>query len=48
LFTLSILPVLAWKTAGWIGLDRWLLSLLGATWQPGTLFQRRRPRRSEA
>ncbi len=38
LFTLSILLILAWKTAGWWGLDRWLLPLLGAPWQPGKLF----------
>ncbi len=40
LFTFSILLVLAWKTAGWLGLDRWLLPLLGVPWQPGRLFQR--------
>jgi thiosulfate dehydrogenase [quinone] large subunit len=39
LFTLSILLILAWKTAGWIGLDRWLLPLLGTPWQPGALFR---------
>lgn len=38
LFMLSILLILAWKTAGWIGLDRWLLPLLGTPWQPGELF----------
>ncbi len=30
--------VLAWKTAGWWGLDRWVLPMLGAPWQPGRLF----------
>jgi thiosulfate dehydrogenase (quinone) large subunit len=40
LFTLSILLILAWRTAGWWGLDRWLLPLLGTPWQPGRLFQR--------
>jgi len=30
----AILLVLAWKTAGWIGLDRYLLPLLGTPWQP--------------
>ncbi len=39
LFSLSILLVLAWKVAGYIGLDRYLLPLLGTTWQPGKLFQ---------
>ena len=35
LFFLAILVILAWKTAGWWGLDRWLLPLLGTPWQPG-------------
>jgi thiosulfate dehydrogenase (quinone) large subunit len=39
LFTLSILLILAWKTAGWWGLDRWLLPLLGTPWKPGRVFQ---------
>src|SRR3990170_8179890 len=38
LFTVSVLLVLAWKTAGWWGLDRWLLPLLGTPWQAGKLF----------
>lgn len=38
LFLLSILLVLAWKTAGWWGLDRWLLSKLGTPWRPGMVF----------
>jgi thiosulfate dehydrogenase [quinone] large subunit len=38
LFTLSIFLILAWKTAGWWGLDRWLLSLLGTPWRPGVMF----------
>lgn len=38
LFTLSILLVVAWKTAGWLGADRWLLPLLGTPWRPGVLF----------
>ena len=38
LFTISILLILAWKTAGWIGLDRWILPSLGTPWQPGKLF----------
>jgi len=40
LFTLSILLILAWKTGGWIGLDRWLLPLLGTPWEPGAAFRR--------
>jgi thiosulfate dehydrogenase (quinone) large subunit len=42
LFTLSILLVLAWKVAGWIGLDRWILPALGTPWRPGMVFARDR------
>jgi aldehyde dehydrogenase (NAD+) len=28
------LLMLAWKTAGWLGLDRWLLPALGTPWDP--------------
>lgn len=38
LFTLSVFLILAWKIAGWIGLDRWLLPLFGTPWQPGKAF----------
>ena len=38
LFALSILLVLAWKIAGWYGLDRWVLPALGVPWQPGQMF----------
>jgi thiosulfate dehydrogenase [quinone] large subunit len=39
LLMLSIFLVLAWKTAGWWGLDRWLLPALGTPWRPGRIFQ---------
>ena len=32
LLMLAVLLVLAWKVAGWWGLDRWLLPLLGTPW----------------
>lgn len=32
MLTLSILLILAWKVAGWYGLDRWLLPLVGTPW----------------
>ncbi len=35
LFTLSIGLILAWRVAGWIGLDRFLLPRLGTPWKPG-------------
>lgn len=37
LFILAILLVLAWKNAGFIGVDRWLLPLLGTPWKVGTI-----------
>jgi thiosulfate dehydrogenase [quinone] large subunit len=37
---LAIFVVLAWRNAGWIGLDRYLLPILGTPWQPGKLFHR--------
>jgi thiosulfate dehydrogenase [quinone] large subunit len=30
--------VLAWKVAGYIGIDRWLLPMLGTPWRPGSVF----------
>lgn len=40
MFTFSILLILAWKVAGWWGIDRWLLPLLGTPWKPGQLFEK--------
>jgi thiosulfate dehydrogenase [quinone] large subunit len=40
MFPLSIALILAWKTAGWYGGDRWVLPLLGTPWQPGTVFKK--------
>jgi thiosulfate dehydrogenase [quinone] large subunit len=37
LFGLAVFLVLAWKVAGFWGLDRWLLPLLGTPWQRGPL-----------
>ena len=37
LFGLSVFMVLAWKTAGYVGLDRYLLPNFGAPWSPGRL-----------
>lgn len=39
LFALATFLVLAWKTAGWLGLDRWILPLLGTPWAPGKVFK---------
>jgi thiosulfate dehydrogenase [quinone] large subunit len=39
LFSIAILLLLAWKVAGHIGVDRWLLPALGTPWQPGAIFE---------
>ncbi len=39
LFVVATWLVLAWRTAGWIGLDRWILPTLGTPWRPGRIFQ---------
>jgi thiosulfate dehydrogenase [quinone] large subunit len=38
LFAIATWLVLAWKTAGWWGLDRWVLPALGTPWSPGRVF----------
>jgi len=38
LFVLGLLILFAWKTAGYFGLDRYILPLLGTPWKPGKLF----------
>ncbi|MEO8289265.1 MAG: DoxX family protein [Chloroflexota bacterium] len=43
LLLLGILLILAWKVAGWIGLDRWLLPVLGTPWQRGALLKGETP-----
>jgi thiosulfate dehydrogenase (quinone) large subunit len=40
MFTITIFLILAWKVAGYWGLDRWLLPALGTPWRPGKLFTR--------
>ncbi len=41
LLLLGMFLILAWRVAGWIGLDRYALPLLGTPWQPGRAFSRR-------
>jgi thiosulfate dehydrogenase [quinone] large subunit len=36
---MGLFLVIAWRVAGLIGLDRWLLPLLGLPWKPGTVFR---------
>lgn len=38
LFALAIVLILAWKVAGYYGLDRVLLPVLGTPWRPGKVF----------
>jgi thiosulfate dehydrogenase [quinone] large subunit len=37
---LAIFLILAWKVAGWYGLDRWLLPLVGTPWYRGEIAGR--------
>lgn len=39
MFVVGTWLVLAWRNAGWYGLDRWLLPALGTPWQPGYLIR---------
>jgi thiosulfate dehydrogenase [quinone] large subunit len=40
MFTFAIGVMLAWKVAGYYGVDRWLLPRLGTPWSPGPVFKR--------
>ena len=40
LFGVAVLLILAWKTAGYWGLDRFLLPVLGTPWYRGALLRR--------
>lgn len=39
LFTLATGLVLAWRVAGYIGIDRYVLPRLGTPWSPGYMFK---------
>ena len=41
LLILGILIVLAWRTAGYLGLDYFVLPLVGVPWKGGKLFQKK-------
>jgi thiosulfate dehydrogenase [quinone] large subunit len=34
-----MLLILAWRNAGYYGVDRYLLPALGTPWQPGKVFR---------
>jgi thiosulfate dehydrogenase (quinone) large subunit len=52
LMAVGLVLILAWKTAGWIGLDRYLLPIVGTPWQRGpytvTMQKRGGPATAEA
>ncbi len=39
MFALAVALILAWKTAGYVGLDRVLLPMLGTPWRPGVVLR---------
>ncbi len=39
LLLLELVLMFAWRNAGWIGLDRWLLPKLGVPWKPGKAWE---------
>jgi thiosulfate dehydrogenase [quinone] large subunit len=41
MFLVELFIILAWRVAGWYGLDRYILPLLGTPWQPGKLFKKK-------
>jgi thiosulfate dehydrogenase (quinone) large subunit len=44
LLVIAVGLIVGWKISGWVGLDRWLLPMLGTPWRPGTLFSGRNAR----
>ncbi len=38
LFVIQLFLILAWRNAGWLGIDRWLLPWLGVPWHRGKAF----------
>ncbi|MHB8088127.1 MAG: DoxX family protein, partial [Anaerolineaceae bacterium] len=41
LLILEVLLIIAWKTAGYYGLDRYFFNFIGAPWKPGRWFQKK-------
>lgn len=41
LLVLEVLLIVAWKTAGYYGLDRYFFNFIGAPWKPGKWFQKK-------
>jgi thiosulfate dehydrogenase [quinone] large subunit len=42
MFLIELFLILAWRVAGWWGLDRFILSFLGTPWQPGSAFKKKK------
>lgn len=40
MFLIQLLLILAWRVAGFYGLDRYILPFLGTPWKPGKLFKK--------
>ncbi|MEJ2011755.1 MAG: DoxX family protein [Anaerolineales bacterium] len=38
LLIMALFLILAWRVAGWLGVDRWVLPALGTPWSPGYVF----------
>jgi len=41
LFVIELFLILAWRVAGYYGIDRYILPMLGTPWYPGNLFKRK-------
>lgn len=37
LLLIELFLILAWRSGGWFGIDRWLLPRLGVPWEPGPI-----------
>lgn len=42
MFIGQLVVILAWRTAGWIGLDRWVLPMLGTPWQREVVVEKKK------
>ena len=42
LFLLQLFLILAWRVAGFLGLDRFILPILGTPWAPGKAFSKKK------
>lgn len=38
LLLIELFLILAWRNAGWLGIDRWLLPAIGVPWKPGDIM----------